>query len=187
MNQAMSRRGIDLAKRVLPAVGRDNTGTIVFRKRVSRYALRPFLAKRSPVRIGLAAWGSAPSGARRCRAQGPAGKRMAPQVVKPSGQAHNNDSRDAEALAAAGTRPTMRVVPSKAVDPQALQALPRVRERLRGERPALGHAGHGPWPLHGASPRGRGQRGQRGVVTHVTTRRRDHHGHPTGCMEALTA
>ena len=68
---------------------------------------------------------------------------MAPQFVKPYVKSKTNDSRDAEAIAAAVTRPTRRFVPIKAVDQQDSQALHRVRERLIGERTALVHAGHG--------------------------------------------
>ena len=58
-------------------------------------------------------------------------------------KANKNDRRDAEAIAEAVTRPTMRFVPTKDVHQQALQALHRVRERLMGERTALVNAVHG--------------------------------------------
>ena len=135
--------GIDIAKRVFHAVGMDNTGTIVYRKRVSRHDLMPCIAKLPPVRIGIEACGGAHDWARRFRAHGHEVKLMAPPCVKPYVKSNNNDSRDAEAIAAAVTRPTMRFVPSKDVAPHAIQALHRVRERLRGERTALVHAGHG--------------------------------------------
>jgi transposase len=68
---------------------------------------------------------------------------MAPQFVKPYVKSNKNDSRDAEAIAEAVTRPTMRFVPVKDVDQPDLQALHRVRERLIGERTALVNAVHG--------------------------------------------
>ena len=68
---------------------------------------------------------------------------MAPQCVKPYVKANTNDSRDAEAIAEAVTRPTMRFVPTKDVDQQDIQALHRVRERLIGERTALVNEVHG--------------------------------------------
>jgi transposase len=55
---------------------------------------------------------------------------MAPQFVKPYVKSNKNDSRDAEAIAEAVTRPTMRFVPTKEVAQQDIQALHRVRERL---------------------------------------------------------
>jgi transposase len=51
--------------------------------------------------------------------------------------------RDAEGMGEAVTRPTMRFVPTKAVDQQDIQALHRVRERLIGTRTALVNARHG--------------------------------------------
>ena len=68
---------------------------------------------------------------------------MAPQFVKPYVKSNKNDSRDAEAIAEAVTRPTMRFVPIKDVDQQDLQALHRVRERLMGARTALVNEVHG--------------------------------------------
>src|SRR5262249_45493563 len=51
-------------------------------------------------------------------------------------KSNKNDSRDAEAITAAGTRPTMRFVTAKDVDQQPIQALHRARERLIGRRTA---------------------------------------------------
>jgi len=110
---------------------------------LARHDLRPFVAQLPPVRIGLEAWGGAHYGARRCRAYGPEGKRMAPQCVKPDVKSHKNDRRAAEAIAAAVPRPTMRLVPVKDVDQPDIPALHRVRERRMGERTALVQEGHG--------------------------------------------
>jgi len=143
MTQEMHVLGIDIAKHVFHAVGMDERGKIVLRKRLSRHDLIPFLAKLPPVRIGLEACGGAHDWARRCRASGHEVKRMAPPCVKPYVKSNKNDRRDAEAIAEAVTRPTMRFVPIKDVDQQDIQALHRVRERLRGARTALVHAVHG--------------------------------------------
>src|SRR3989442_4165171 len=118
-------------------------GKIVFRKRVSRHDLMPFIAKLPMVLIGLEAGGGLNYWARRFRAYGHEVKLMAPQFVKPYVKSNKNDSRDAEAIAEAVTRPTRRFVPIKDVDQQDIQALHRVRERLMGERTALINAGHG--------------------------------------------
>jgi transposase len=48
-----------------------------------------------------------------------------------------HDARDAEAICAAVTRPTMRFVPIKQLEQQDLQALHRIRERLVKARTAL--------------------------------------------------
>src|SRR5262249_46788421 len=143
MKQEIRVLGIDIAKRVCHAVGMDNRGNVVYRKRLSRHDLMPFIAKLPPVRIGLEACGGAHYWARRFCAYGHEVKLMAPQFVKPYVKANKNDLRDAEAIAEAVTRPTMRFVPAKDVAQQDIQALHRVRERLMGERTALVNAVHG--------------------------------------------
>ena len=50
---------IDIAKQLFHAVGMDDTGTIVWRKRLTRSALMPFIARIPPVVIGLEACGGA--------------------------------------------------------------------------------------------------------------------------------
>jgi transposase len=57
--------------------------------------------------------------------------------VKPYVKTNKNDMRDAEAIAEAVTRPSMRFVPIKTVEQQDVQALHRVRERLMGARTGL--------------------------------------------------
>ena len=143
MKHEMHVLGIDIAKRVFHAVGMDDRGTIVYRKRVSRHDLMPCIAQLPPVLIGIEACGGAHDWARRFREHGHEVKLMAPQFVTPYVKSHKNDSRDAEAIAEAVTRPTMRFVPIKDVDQQDIQALHRVRERRIGERTALSKAVHG--------------------------------------------
>jgi transposase len=143
MTQHVSTVGIDLAKKIFHLVGTDTTGRMVWRKRLTRNALVPLMAQLPPVTIGMEACGGAHDWARQCRQQGHHVTRMAPQFVKPDVKSNNNERRDAEAIAEAVTRPTMRVVPLKDVDQPDLQALHRVRERLIGERTALINAGHG--------------------------------------------
>src|SRR4030095_3598814 len=143
MKPAMSVLGIDIAKRVFHAVGMDERGKIVLRKRLSRHDLMPFIAKLPPVLIGMEACGGAHYWARRFREHGHDVKLLAPQFVKPFVKSNKNDMRDAEAIAEAGPRPTMRFVPIKEVDQQDIQALHRVRERLIGARTALINEVHG--------------------------------------------
>jgi transposase len=143
MKQELSTVAIDLAKKIFHLVGADSTGKILWRKRLTRNALMPFLAQLPPVLIGIEACGGAHYWARRFREHGHDVKLLAPQFVKPFVKSNKNDMRDAEAIAEAVTRPTMRFVPIKEVDQQDIQALPRVRERLIGARTALINAVHG--------------------------------------------
>jgi transposase len=62
---------------------------------------------------------------------------MSPEYVRPYVKAQKNDDRDAEAIAEAATRPTMRFVPVKTQAQSDLQSLHRARERLVGDRTAL--------------------------------------------------
>jgi transposase len=143
MKQELSTVAIDLAKKVFHLVGTDTTGNILWRKRLSRNALMPFIAQLPPVLIGMEACGGAHYWARRFREHGHEVKLMAPQFVKPYVKSNKNDTRDAEAIAEAVTRPTMRFVPIKDVEQQDIQALHRIRERLIGERTALVNEVHG--------------------------------------------
>src|SRR5262247_1982184 len=143
MKQNITAVGIDLAKKIFHLVGTDITGKIVWRKRLTRHALVPFMAQLPPVTIGMEACGGAHYWARQFHQQGHTVKLMAPQFVKPFVKSNKNDMRDAEAIAEAVTRPTMRFVPIKEVDQQDIQALHRVRERLISERTALINEVHG--------------------------------------------
>jgi len=137
MKQKVNNVGIDLAKNVFHLVGTDTRGTILWRKRLARNALMPFMAQLPPVTIGMEACGGSHYWARQFRQQGHDVKLMAPQFVKPYVKSNKNDMRDAEAIAEAVTRPTMRFVPIKEVDQQDIQALHRIRARLMKERTAL--------------------------------------------------
>ena len=143
MKQNVCTVGIDLAKKIFHLVGTDPTGKIVWRKRLTRHALISFMAQLPPVTIGMEACGGAHYWARQLRHHGHHVKLMAPQFVKPYVKSNKNDMRDAEAIAEAVMRPTMRFVPIKDVDQQDIQALHRVRERLIGARTALINEVHG--------------------------------------------
>jgi transposase len=112
---------------------------VVLRKRLARGALLPCIAPVPPLRIGMDACGSAHYWARRVRAHGHEVRLIAPPFVKASVKSPKHDARDAEAVCEAVTRPTMRFVPIKQLEPQDLQALHRVRERLIKARTALVH------------------------------------------------
>src|SRR5262252_2709339 len=137
MQQNLSVVGIDLAKRVFHVAGMDETGKIVLRKRLTREALLPFIARLPPVVIGMEACGGAHYWGRRFREHGHTVKLIAPQFVKPYVKSNKNDPADAEAICEAVTRPTMRFVPIKEVDQQDLQSLHRARERVVKARTAL--------------------------------------------------
>jgi transposase len=137
MAQTISALGIDIAKLVFHIVGMDDSGHIVLRKRIARRELLHFSATLPPALIGMEACGSAHYWARRFGEHGHDVRLIAPQYVKAYVKSPKNDTRDAEAICEAVTRPTMRFVPIKQVEQQDLQALHRVRERLIKARTAL--------------------------------------------------
>lgn len=62
---------------------------------------------------------------------------MSPEYVRPYVKAQKNDERDAEAIAEAATRPTMRFVELKSAEQLDMQTLHRSRSRLVGTRTML--------------------------------------------------
>ncbi len=57
--------------------------------------------------------------------------------MRPYVKTQKNDDRDAEAIAEAATRPTMRFIELKSEEQLDMQSLHRARDRLVGERTAL--------------------------------------------------
>jgi hypothetical protein len=53
MKQEMHVLGSNIAKHVLRAVGMDDRGKVMYRKRLSRHDPIPFIAKLPPVLIGI--------------------------------------------------------------------------------------------------------------------------------------
>jgi transposase len=91
----------------------------------------------------MEAWGGAHYWARELQRYGQTVKLISPQFVTPYVKGNKTDSRDAEAICEAVSRPHLRFVPLKTVESQDLQAIHRMRSRLVEERTALGNQGRG--------------------------------------------
>jgi transposase len=87
--------------------------------------------------IGMEACAGAHFLGRALREQGHEVRLMPAQYVKPYVKTNKNDYIDAEAIAEAVQRPTMRFVPIKSEAQLDLQALHRVRDRWTGRRTAV--------------------------------------------------
>jgi transposase len=96
-----------------------------------------FASKLPPCVVAMEACCGAHHLGRRLEARGHAVRLMSPEYVRPYVKAHKNDDRDAEAIAEAATRPTMRFVALKSPEQLDTQTLHRARDRLVGERTAL--------------------------------------------------
>src|SRR5437588_10094255 len=74
---------------------------------------------------------------RKLNALGHDARLMPARYVRPYSKGQKNDFRDAEAIAEAVQRPTMKFVATKTADQLDLQALHRVRERLVSQRTGI--------------------------------------------------
>jgi transposase len=129
--------GIDLAKSIFQLHGVDEHGKVAVEKRLTRSKLLETVAQLPPGVIGMEACASAQYWAREFQQLGHTVKLISPQFVKPYVKGNKNESRDAEAICEAVSRPHMRFVPLKTVESQDIQALHRLRSRLIKERTAL--------------------------------------------------
>ena len=129
--------GIDLGKNSCSVVGLDGTGKVVMRRRMQRDSVIKFASTLAPCVVAMEACCGAHHLGRIVRDHGHQVRLMSPEYVRPYVKAQKNDDRDAEAIAEAATRPTMRFVELKSADQLDMQSLHRVRDRLVGERTAL--------------------------------------------------
>ncbi len=115
--------GIDLAKTVFSLHGVDAAGRAVLRRTVRRERLVETVAALPPCLIGMEACSGAHEWGRRFQAHGHTVRLMTPKFVAPYRKSGKNDGNDAEAVCEAVTRPSMRFVPVKSAEQQALLAL----------------------------------------------------------------
>ena len=129
--------GIDLGKNSCSVAALDEYGAVVLRRRMRPASIVEFAAKHAPCAVAMEACCGAHHLGRRLLAQGHTVKLMPPEYVRPYVKAQKNDDRDAEAIAEAATRPTMRFVELKSQEQLDIQSLHRVRSRLVGARTTL--------------------------------------------------
>lgn len=129
--------GFDLAKNVFQVHGVDAEGRVALRRPLRRSQVLEFFAQLEPCVVGMEACGAAHYWARKVIELGHTVRLMAPQFVKPYVKANKNDARDAEAICEALLRPSMRFVPVKGVEQQAVLSLHRLREGLVEGRTAM--------------------------------------------------
>jgi transposase len=128
--------GVDLGKNVCSVVGLDATGAVVMRRKMRRETLIGLAEKLPACVVGMEACCGAHHLGRVFASHGHDVRLMSPEYVRPYIKAQKNDDRDAEGVAEAATRPTMRFDP-KSQDQLDMQTLHRSRDRLVGERTAL--------------------------------------------------
>jgi transposase len=127
--------GLDLAKNVFQVHGIDAAGKVVERRQLRRQQLEKFFAKLPPgVVVGMEACSGAHHWGRVLQKLGHEARMMPAAYVKPYVKRNKNDGRDAEGICEAMGRPTMRFVPVKSLDCQAVMVLHRTRRLLVRQR-----------------------------------------------------
>jgi len=126
--------GLDLAKNVFQVHGVDASGAVVLRRRLRRCEMVKAFARIRPCLVGMEACGGAHYWARELTALGHEVKLLPPAYVKPYVKRGKSDAADAEAICEAVARPSMRFVPVKSPESQAVLSLHKVRGMLVGQR-----------------------------------------------------
>jgi transposase len=137
LNSVIAVIGIDIGKNSFHVVGLDERDAIVLRQKWSRGQVETRFANLPPCLIGMEACVGAHHLSRRLRALGHDARLMPAKYVRPYSKGQKNDFRDAEAIAEAVQRPTMKFVATKTADQLDLQALHRMRERLVRQRTGI--------------------------------------------------
>src|SRR6201987_2654860 len=135
--EAVATIGIDIGKNTFHLIGLDKMGAIVLRQKLSRSQIDARLANMPPCLIGMEACVGAHHLSRQLKAFGHDARLMPARYVRPYSRGQKNDFRDAEAIAEAVQRPTMKFVATKTAEQLDLQAQHRVRERLVSQRTGI--------------------------------------------------
>ena len=126
--------GIDLGKTRFDVMAADASGKPLRRAKLTRYTILPLFEQAPRALIGMEACPGAQWLARKLAAMGHTVRIIPAQFVKPFVKSNKNDARDAEAIAEAVVRPTMRFVEIRQEAQIDLQALHRIRDRISANR-----------------------------------------------------
>lgn len=129
--------GIDIGKSQFHVAGLDPAGHLVLRTKFRRSALLQFFSNVPVATVAMEACPGSQWLARKLASYGHSSKIVPAQFVKPYVKSNKNDTVDAEAIAEAASRPSMRFVAMKRPDQIDLQALHRARDGLVSQRTAL--------------------------------------------------
>ena len=147
--------GLDLAKRVFHLHGARADGSVAFRKKLSRAQLLTFLSGQPHCLVAMEACATAHGWGREIAKLGHTVRLIPPAYVKPFVKRQKNDAADAEAIAEAASRPTMRFVEVKTEEQQAHAMLFRTRQMFVRQRTQLINALRGHLAEHGViAPQG---------------------------------
>ena len=120
--------GLDLAKNVFQVHGMRPDGSVAFRVKLARIKVLAFFAAQPICTVAMEACASAHYWGRELSGLGHDVKLIPPIYVKPFVKRQKNDMADAEAIAEAASRPTMRFVAVKSEEKQAAGMAFRTRD-----------------------------------------------------------
>jgi transposase len=126
--------GIDIGKPTFHLVGHDVSGKEVCRKKLTRSKLIRYLSTLTTTIVAMKSCGGAHWLARKCQSFGHSTKLIPPQYVKPYVKTNKNDFIDADAIAEAASRPSMRFVSVKTETSQVISVIQRIRSSYLKDR-----------------------------------------------------
>ena len=129
--------GIDLAKSVFQLHGATASGVPVFRKKRSRAQVLKVLEALPSCLVAMEACASPHYWGREIAKLGHDVRLIPPIYVKPFVKRQKNDANDAQVIAEAATRPTMRFVPVKSAKQQSLSMVFKTRDLLVRQRNSI--------------------------------------------------
>lgn len=137
MNSTASVIGLDIAKNVFVAVGRDGHGKVVWKKTLARDEVLATFANLPPTPVGIEACSGSHYWARQLNALGHVVKLIAAQHTRAYVTGNKNDANDAAAIAEARSRSATKYVSINTEAQQDLQMLHRARQALVDEKKAM--------------------------------------------------
>lgn len=137
MNATANVIGLDIAKNVFVAVGRDGRGKGVWKRTLRRDEVLATFANLPPTAIGIEACAGSHYWARQLKAQGHEVRLIAAQHTRAYVSGNKNDTNDAAAIAEARSREVTKYVSINTEAQQDMQMLHRARQALSGERKAM--------------------------------------------------
>lgn len=147
--------GLDIAKNSFHAHGAAGDGSKVFSKALPRGRVLELFSQIEPCTVALEACAGAHYWSREISKLGHDVRLIAPQYVKPYVKRQKNDANDAEAIAEAASRPTMRFVSTKTPGQQGQAMVLKPRDLLTAQRTRTINALRGHLAEHGIiAPKG---------------------------------
>jgi transposase len=128
---------IDLAKGSFQVCGVEADGAVVFNKSISRPRLHQLLADQPSCVVAMEACATSHHWGRVAESYGHEARLIPAAYVKPFVKRQKNDRADAEAIAEAASRPTMRFVAVKSAEKQGRAVALRTHQCFVRQRTQL--------------------------------------------------